>query len=58
MLTTWNKTILRERGEIYAFNYKTSGDDSCIVAIKWHNGLVCLLSGVTVVGKSSLLSPT
>lgn len=36
--------------------YKISGDDSCIVAIKWHNGLLC--GRKTLPAKSYLLWST
>lgn len=52
MLRTWNRPDGEREGEkSMHLTHKISGDDSCIIAMKWHNGLLC-------VGKHSLLNPT
>lgn len=51
VLTTWNKTIQRERGEkSMHLTYKISGNDSCIVTLD--------TTVYYVAGEYSLLNPT
>lgn len=41
VLITWNKTIQWGRGKSMHLTYKIPGNDSYIVTVKWHNGLLC-----------------